>query len=208
MERRNAVFQDRLVKGMRLRGISDMASANLFLGGKFLDGLNRRYAVEPAREQDLHRPPSAALAGVSLGEVLCVREERVAGNDWCVRWRNRWLQIDARHADLRLAGRKVLVRQLAGGQLLVEHKGQRLACREVAARPAPPKPTRAKPVIVNSRRRKPAGDHPWKASWKASWKPPRNKPAATPARGAGPRVSPAPAAPTRDLHRGKKSKAG
>ena len=194
VERRNAVFQDRLVKEMRLRGIGDMAAANAFLEAKFLDELNRRYAVKPLRGQDLHRPVAGALAaGVSLGEVLCVREERAVGNDWCVRWRNRWLQIDARHADLGLAGRKVLLRQLSDGKLLVEHKGRRLTFTELNRRPEP----RAKvsQPVVNNRRWKPAGDHPWKASWKG----PREK-AAMPARRAGPRVSPPPAAPTRDLH--------
>src|SRR5439155_12056551 len=71
VERRHAVFQDRLVKEMRLRDISTMQQANALLEGKFLDELNRRYAVESLRKQDLHRPAAAALgAGVSLGEVL------------------------------------------------------------------------------------------------------------------------------------------
>jgi hypothetical protein len=42
VERRNAVFQDRLVKELRLRGISDMAQANVFLDGKFLNELNSK----------------------------------------------------------------------------------------------------------------------------------------------------------------------
>src|SRR5882724_1655350 len=92
VERRNAVFQDRLVKELRLRGINDMAQANAFLDGSFLEELNRKYAVKPAREQDLHRTVAAATAGASLEDVLCVQERRVVGNDWCVRWRNRFLQ--------------------------------------------------------------------------------------------------------------------
>jgi len=46
-ERRNAVFQDRLVKEMRLRKICDMAQGNALLESLFLDDLNRRYAVLP-----------------------------------------------------------------------------------------------------------------------------------------------------------------
>src|SRR6185312_8051938 len=51
VERRNAVFQDRLVKEMRLRGIKDMAQANALLDEMFLADLNRRYAVKPAKDQ-------------------------------------------------------------------------------------------------------------------------------------------------------------
>jgi len=183
VERRHAVFQDRLVKEMRLRNIRDLAQANLFLEGKFLDELNRRYAVSPAKSQDLHR---AVEAGVVLGEVLCVQEGRVVGKDWCVRWRNRWLQIGAEHESLSLAGKRVLVKQLAQGVLMVEYRRQRLSCRELLARPEVPK---VKKAIVNNRRWTPAVDHPWKKG---------------PAGRAVPRVSLAPAAPARDLHAEKR----
>ena len=39
VERMNGVLQDRLVKEMRLAGISDMESANRFLDGKYLRGV-------------------------------------------------------------------------------------------------------------------------------------------------------------------------
>jgi hypothetical protein len=186
VERRHAVFQDRLVKEMRLRNIRDMAQGNILLESLFLDALNRRYAVKAAKHQDLHR---ALEAGIVLEEMLCVQEGRVVGQDWCVRWRNRWLQITSEHASLYLAGRRVLVKQLAGGRLIVEYKGQRLVTQELGGKPAAVK---EKKPIVNNRRWKPPADHPW------------NRPAV--GRGV-PRVSLAPAAPTRDLHAGKR-KAG
>jgi transposase len=178
VERRHAVFQDRLVKELRLRGIRDMAQANALLEGSFLADLDRRYAIEPAAEQDLHRP---LPAGVVLEEVLCVRAERVVGQDWCVRWASRWLQIGDGHAALRLPRRRVLVRELAGGRLLLEHRGQRLGFTELPARPAPAKP---KKVIVNNRRWKPDETHPWKKK-------------SGPAVGPRPPVNAAPAAPAR-----------
>jgi len=134
-------------------------------------------------------PAETTEAGVRLEEVLCVQEQRGVGQDGCMRWRNRWLQIDAEHASPRLAGRRVMVKQLAGGALVVEHQGQRLSVQALGARPGP---AREKKAIVNNRHWKPPADHPWK---KAA------------ARRAGPRVSLAPAAPTRDLHAGQR-KAG
>jgi len=47
VERRNAVFQDRLVKELRLRNISDMDQANAYLEQTFLPELNGKYAVKP-----------------------------------------------------------------------------------------------------------------------------------------------------------------
>ena len=185
VERRHAVFQDRLVKELRLRHISDVAQANALLDGSFLADLNRRYAIKATDAQDLHRAPGA---GVVLAEVLCVQEARVVGQDWCVRWHNRWLQIDAGHAALRLPRRRVLIRHLADGRLLLEHQGQRLSFVELAGRPAPPA-AKARAPIVNNRRYQPAASHPWNRG-----------PAVGPRRP----VNPAPAAPARDSRAGKK----
>jgi len=187
VERRNAVFQDRLVKELRLRGINDMAQANALLDSTFLDDLNRRYAVKPTDGQDLHR--AIASAGVRLEDALCVQEQRVVGKDWCVRWRNRWLQIDGRHAALNLAGRTVLIRHRSDGRLIVEHTGQPLTVRELKARPEAP---RQKKPIVNNRKWKPSSSHPWKGDPSA-----RPRPAA----------APAPATPAREQQPGKR-KAG
>jgi Integrase core domain len=186
VERRNAVFQDRLVKEMRLRKINDMASANIFLDGKFLEDLNGRFAVAPRQDQDLHR---AVERGVAMEEILCVQEERVVGQDWCMRWQNRWLQIDGEHAALALAGRRVLVKHLADGRLIVAYKGNPLTCRELGIKP---KSAKKKKAIVNNRAWKPAADHAWRGD---------------PAQRAAAAVSLAPAAPTRDLQQRKK-KAG
>ena len=187
VERRNAVFQDRLVKEMRLRNISDMTQANALLEAMFLEDLNRRYAIKPTADQDLHRvlPPDVVLEA-----VLCVQEERVVGQDWCVRWNNRWLQIGSEHGALNLPRRRVRVKQLGDGRLLLEYQGQRLNFTELSARPAPAKPKKA---IVNNRRYKPAAAHPW------------NRGTAV---GPRPAVTPAPATPARELQPEKKRKAG
>jgi transposase len=177
VERRNAVFQDRLVKELRLRNISDMAQANNLLEAMFLKDLNGRFAVKAEKDQDLHRP---VPAGTALGEVLCVQEKRVVGNDWCVRWQNRWLQIDAAHAGLKLPGRKVLVKHLGEGRLIVEHEGNPLSIAELPSRP---QPARAKKPIVNNLRWKPGPRHPWNTGPAQRVAPPPNPAPATPARG-------------------------
>ncbi len=187
VERRNAVFQDRLVKEMRLRNISDMRQANALLESMFLQDLNRRYAVTPREGQDLHR---VLGVGLVLEEILCVQEQRVVGQDWCVRWRNRWLQIESEHESMQLPRRQVVIKQLADGRLVMEHKGQRLNFQEIHVRPVP---TKQKKEVVNNRSYKPAAGHPWKRE---------------PAVGTRPSVNPASAAPQRDLQTGGKKKAG
>jgi transposase len=176
VERRHAVFQDRLVKELRLRNISDMAQANALLESNFLPELNRRYAVKPRDGQDLHR---ALDAGLALEGILCVQEQRVVSRDWCVRWENRWLQIKATHGPMHLPGRPVMIKQLADGRLLIEHKGRRLHFEEIKAKPAVVKLKRA---IVNNRRYKPASSHPWHCEPAVGSRPLLKLAPATPAR--------------------------
>ena len=54
VERAHHTLQDRLVKELRLAGISTIEAANAFLPG-FIAHYNDRFAKPPAREQDFHR---------------------------------------------------------------------------------------------------------------------------------------------------------
>lgn len=55
VERANLTLQDRLVKELRLRGISNMADANAF-AAHFMASYNARFAKLPRSEHDCHRP--------------------------------------------------------------------------------------------------------------------------------------------------------
>jgi len=156
VERRNGLLQDRLVKELRLAGISDLAGANHFLEEKFLPELNRRFWVKPAQEADAHQPVPRNLA-----EALNWEEERVVQRDWTVAWQGRWFQIDSCHEALCLVGRSVTVRQLRDETVQLLRKGQKLKCRELAKRPlavARPKPARTGTPPAKPKE----GGHPWR----------------------------------------------
>jgi hypothetical protein len=153
VERRHRVFQDRLVKELRLRRISDLAQANALLEQVFLPEINRRYTQKPANPSDLHRVPPANLA-----EVLCRQQERVVGRDWCVVWCGRVLQIEQETGRRVLPRQRVLIRQWPDDRLSVSHRGRALKTRELSQRP-PAKKARRK--IVNNKAYKPAPTHPW-----------------------------------------------
>lgn len=156
VERRNGVFQDRLVKAMRLEELSTVEAANHYLDDVFLPDLNRRFTVVARERGDLHRP---IPAGLQLKEVLCFEEPRVVQNDWTIRWRNRYFQIARQHEALHLARCTVTVRERLEGSVALLYRGQRLRFRELAQRPveericAPGKPrTPWTPPV----------DHPWR----------------------------------------------
>lgn len=76
VELANRTLQDRLVKELRLAGISDMDAANAFLPA-FTDRYNAKFAKTPRRADNLHRPMN--IEPDRLRDVFCFRDERLVG---------------------------------------------------------------------------------------------------------------------------------
>jgi hypothetical protein len=70
IERAFGTLQDRMVKELRLAGISSIAAANAWLPG-FITAYNTRFGRDPANAKDLHRPLTQAD---DLDEILAWRE--------------------------------------------------------------------------------------------------------------------------------------
>lgn len=156
VERVNGTLQDRLVKALRLAGISELEAANEFLREVFLLEFNRKFEVEPASGADVHR-------GVPrhLDEVLSWEEERVVQADWTVQWSGRWYQLDRRHEPMSLVGRKVIVRLLRDGREQLVFRGRKLHWRRLPERPRRVEPKK-RPGDKPKGRSKPSKDHPWR----------------------------------------------
>jgi len=159
VERRHGLFQDRLIKEMRLLGICTIEAANAYLDETFLALLNTRYTVQPRDSANGHqsRPTAATLA-----LVLSWQQPRSVAKDWTLRWRNRRFQIDARHAALSLPGRRVVVVERRDGTLAMLYGKRRLSFRAAPAA-ATPTPRPAAPPTPHRPRQPPAADHPWRS---------------------------------------------
>jgi hypothetical protein len=158
VERMNGTLQDRLVKALRLAGISDMASANRFLDGKYLQAFNRQFQREAASPVDAH-----CAGPQNLNEVLNWEEARVVTGDWTVACAGKRYQLNRQHEALSLGRRPVTVRTLRNGQVQLVYRGQRLKWRELPAGAGRKlrrvkKLKAAKPKTAKT----PAASHPWR----------------------------------------------
>ena len=164
VERSNGTQQDRLIKKMRLLGISDDAAANAYADSVYLPAYNARYAVAPASPVDYHLPRNPHLRDE---DVFCLEHTRTVGNDFVVQFGRRGLQLDRSARGRVPAGSKVVVRETQDGQLRVIHVSRRdgeRECRWTLAAPRVQKPefasvTTTKPPGASKR---PAPDHPWR----------------------------------------------
>lgn len=144
VERGFRTHQDRLVKELRLAGISTMEDANRFLREVYIPKHNRRYAVEPAEPVDVHRP---LLPTHDLDAILSIQEDRQVHNDSIVRYDNRFLLLAEGHG-LR-PKTKVVVQERLDGTLRIARQGRYYEFKQVLARPyVPEQLRRAKPKAV------------------------------------------------------------
>jgi transposase len=155
VERMNGTLQDRLVKALRLEGISDLSAANQYLSKRFLPDLNRRFQVKAASAADVHR-----AVPQRLNETLSWEHERAVQRDWTVSCANCWYQLDRQHESLNLAGRKIIVRTLRSGAVELVFRGSKLRHRRLPARPQRQRPL--PPPVKTVRITKPKAEHPWR----------------------------------------------
>lgn len=168
VERANQTLQDRLVKELRLRGISDIDAANAFLPA-FIADYNARFAIEPQSPVDAHRPLLHSADELAL--ILCQHHTRKLSKNLTFQFQNREYQLQEQGKGYRLRGAAVTVCEAFDATITILHKGQSLSWR-LLAEGEPPIPLddeksihhtvdlakhkqAAKPAY------KPAPDHPW-----------------------------------------------
>jgi transposase len=119
VERVNRTLQDRLVKELRLAGITGIEDGNAFLPG-FMARFNLRFAVLPARPGDLHRPLN--LRQDRLREILCWQEKRYVGRQLTLSYERRRIMLTPNEVTAGLVGQYVDVYVFADGRLEIRWK--------------------------------------------------------------------------------------
>jgi transposase len=169
VERAHGTHQDRLVKKLRLRGISSSAEANRYLEEHYIAEHNRRYARPAAEEADYHRRRPTAR---QLDEVFWLEEERVVSEDWVVRYKNRLLQLQRQRKHWAPAKSRVLVRENEAGAIAIHYRGRLLPFREIQAsaersreRGAAPSSAPPSPSPTRWHAYTPPSTHPWRRGY-------------------------------------------
>lgn len=120
VERANRTLQDRLVKELRLAGISDMEAANAFLPG-FTERYNARFAKAPRRADNLHRPMN--IEPDQLRDVFCFRDERLVGAQLAFSYERKRIILVENEMTRGLPGKYVDTYAFPDGRFEVRWKG-------------------------------------------------------------------------------------
>lgn len=119
VERAFATLQDRLVKELRLAGISTVAMANAWLPG-FIAAHNARFAKPPRNAKDLHRPLTQAD---SLDETFAWREVRTVTANLTLHYDRMLLVLEPSVFARGLTRKKIDVVNYPDGRFAVQFEG-------------------------------------------------------------------------------------
>jgi transposase len=168
VERVMQTLQDRLVKEMRLRGISSIAEGNAY-APEFMEDFNGRFAVVPRDPADAHR---ALLPQDDLTRILTVQEMRVLSKNLTLQYNKVIYQIQTARPTYALRNAQVVVRENRLGEIAIEYKGKPLQytvyreqVRQAEVVPSKQIALALEPLTPPQKKRKPyvpPADHPWR----------------------------------------------
>jgi transposase len=129
VERNFETAQDRLVKGMRVAGVTTIEQANKYLTDEYLAWWERELTVEAANPDDAHRPLTKSH---DLAASLSYVEARQVRPDYTLRWDGKLYRIERQAVVPGLRGATVRVELRLDGTLAVRHGNRYLPVEECA----------------------------------------------------------------------------
>ena len=115
VERAHQTLQDRLVKELRLAGISSIDEAYAFLP-KFMQDFNRRFAKEPRNEHDAHRPLQPHDV---LDDIFCWQETRKVTAQLTLHFKRTMYILEPTKEAKRAAKKRVTVYEFEDGTVSI-----------------------------------------------------------------------------------------
>ena len=167
VERKNRVFQDRLVKEFRLAGISTMEAGNKFLES-YIAKHNKQFGVCARNTEDAHMRPIPD--DQTLAHILSIQAQRVLSKNLEISFANTIYQILNVGKGYRLQNSIVTICQmLSGATHLLSSSGNKLDYKTLNVRTKDTNTIDDKSLNAHIDRllhkkhsTKPRADHPWK----------------------------------------------
>jgi transposase len=162
VERVIQTLQDRLVKEMRLRGISNMVDGNAYLP-EFIADLNQRFAVEPRSSVNAHRPLTAKE---DLARILTWQETRTLSKNLTLQFEKVVYQIQTQRPSYALRNAQVIVCVNPQEEITILYNGKALPytiCHRQVKQAEIVSAKQLDRALQEQRLpARPAPDHPWR----------------------------------------------
>lgn len=155
VERLFGTLQDRLVKEMRLRGISTRKEANKFIREEYLARHNEKFSIKAREGADLH----STIIGYNLDNIFSLKDTRKVNHDFTISYKTRWFQLTGKQPTIVRPGNTIEVWESLGDKITLHLRGLCLNAKELTQKPP-------KIVILKERKERmphiPSANHPWR----------------------------------------------
>lgn len=159
VERVFQTLQDRLVKEMRLVGISTVEEANEFLK-EYIPKFNEKFSVAPRSQNNLHKALSKELKE-KLPQIFSIQSPRKVGSDYTIMFETRFFQLEEIQPRAVYKKDAVIIEEHLGGEIKIGFNGHYLNYQELPERPK--KQNIPLPALTRTKSSwKPPADHPWR----------------------------------------------
>ena len=147
VERFNRTLQDRLIKALRRKGISNIAEANKYLKEEFIEEFNERFSVNP-EVANVHRPSE----GIDFRNIFCYKTTRQVRNDYTISLDGKYVQLSRGEAPLPKPRQNVTISLWLDNSLHIFFNGQELNYIWL----------KNKPKALKAFRKAPGKEHPFR----------------------------------------------
>lgn len=162
VERMFQTLQDRLVKELKLAGITTADEANKFLE-TYIPKFNAKFSVIPKRRKNLHKKAGKETLE-KLPQIFSVQNSRVVNNDYTVMFETKYFQLNKIQPTTVYKKDKIIVEEHLNGEIKLNLKNKYL---NYTVLPERPKKMISIKLAALTRQGgesyKPPMDHPWRS---------------------------------------------
>jgi uncharacterized glyoxalase superfamily protein PhnB len=161
VERMFQTLQDRLVKELRLAGITTREGANKFLE-EYIPKFNAKFAVVPKRKSNLHKSINKQTKE-KMPQILSIQNIRKVNNDYTIRFKGQYFQLDQEQPAVIYKKDPIIVEEHLDGSIKLCSKNHYLKYAALPERPQ--KEINVNLLFLKQRKSstyKPPANHPWR----------------------------------------------
>ena len=152
-------LQDRLVKELRLAGISNEEDANCFLK-MYLPKFNAQFSVQPTTRANLHKPLTTDEKK-NLDSIMSRHTPRTVQNDFTIAFDKQWYQLTATQSIALRKKDVVTIEEHTDDTIHIRLRGKELNYTILPARPKRAKES-SWVLVPKSTAHAPSQNHPWR----------------------------------------------
>jgi hypothetical protein len=158
VERMNETLQDRLIKEMRLAGISNVQQANEFIKNFTLE-FNKKFNVSAKKKGDLHRKITKKE---NLNSIFSIKNKRKVRNDFVVQYKNRFFQLNELQPITIYRKDEVIIEEHLDNSIHICKKEKYLNFKELPYKPKKEIKLMLPAITTHKSNYIPPTDHPWR----------------------------------------------